>query len=104
MIADGASFASTESQTFSELSTTLQEVLNINNDTTDDNSAASSPEEYDIRPPGQDLILDSGANISVYHHLSISSLTTSQLNIPVPAPLPVTGPPVICPERAISQE
>ena len=104
MIADDASFASIESQTLPELSTTLQEVLNINNDTTDDSSTASSPEDYNIRPPGQDLILDSGVNIPVHHHLSTSSLTTSQPNIPVPAPLSVTGPPVICPERAISEE
>ena len=62
MIADDASFASTEPQTLPDLSTNLQEVLNINNDTTDDSSTASSPEDYNIRPP---------------HHLSTSSLTTS---------------------------
>ena len=89
MIADDASFASTESQTLPDLSTTLQDVLNINNDTTDDSSNDSSPEDYNIRPP---------------HHLSTSSVTTSQPNIPVPVPLSVAGPPVICPERAISCE
>ena len=106
MIANDASFASTESQPLPDLSTTLQEVLNINNDITDDSKVASSPEEYDIIPQCQDLILDSGANmaVSVHHLLSTSSATTSQPNIPVPAPLPVTGPPVICPEKAISEE
>ena len=107
MIADDTSFASSESQALPVLSTTLQEVLKINNDTTDDNdSVVSSPKEYGIRPTDQALITDPRATIAVasYPLLSSSLETTSQPNIQVPAPLRAAGPPVICPDRDISEE
>ena len=66
VVADDASFASTESSTVPNLANTLQEILNINHDTTNDNgSVVSSPEDYGITTTNQGLIIDPGASMAI---------------------------------------